>query len=398
MPQPCHDQDMTYRGFEQGPIRPPSEAHSLLLRVTRNCPWNRCTFCPVYKGTQFSIRPVAHLVRDIEAVYEAVQQLRERPRDPAWMGPAGSDPRAWAAARNWVRYGGRQVFLQDANSLVVPPGDLLAILRHLSARFPEVTRITSYARSTTIANLEAMDLAALREAGLSRIHIGMESGANEVLKMVRKGATQRTHIRAGLKVKAAGMELSEYYMPGLGGRRRLEINAVETAAAMNQINPDFIRLRTLAIPPETPLYEDFAAGRFEKATDVEMARELLLFLEALEGITSVIKSDHILNLLPEVDGKLPQDRAPPDRHRPHLPGDGAGAPVPLPGGAADGGLGGVKRFGRPGQNRPSGGRLPGIPHPAGRRGRGHRRADAAVHLGPGGKKLDLNRPRPHLHP
>ena len=309
MPKRPDSRDMTYRGFEQGPIRPPSEAHSLLLRVTRNCPWNHCTFCPVYKGARFSVRPVAHILRDIDAVYEAAQQLREGPRDPASMGPAGGDPRAWAAARNWVRYGRRQVFLQDANSLVVDPGDLTAILRHLKARFPEVTRITSYARSSTIANLDAGALADLRGAGLSRIHIGMESGANEVLKMVRKGATQRLHIRAGLKVKAAGMELSEYYMPGLGGRRRLEVNAVETAAALNQINPDFIRLRTLAIPPHIPLYEDYAAGRFDKATDVEMARELLLFLESLSGITSAIKSDHILNLLPEVDGQLPQDQA-----------------------------------------------------------------------------------------
>ena len=303
------DGDMTYRGFEQGPIRPPSEAHSLLLRVTRNCPWNRCTFCPVYKGTRFSVRPVAHVLRDIDAVYEAVQQLEETPRDLAPTGLAGGDPRAWVAARNWLRYGRRQVFLQDANSLVVDPGDLAAILRHLKMRFPEVTRITSYARSNSIAKLEAGALAALRGAGLSRIHIGMESGANEVLKMVRKGATQRLHILAGIKVKEAGMELSEYYMPGLGGRRRLEVNAVETAAALNQINPDFIRLRTLAIPPDTPLYEDCAAGRFDKATDVEMARELLLFLESLSGITSAVKSDHILNLLPEVDGQLPQDQA-----------------------------------------------------------------------------------------
>jgi len=300
--------DMTYRGFEQGPIRPPSEAHSLLLRVTRNCPWNRCTFCPVYKGTRFSVRPVAHILRDIDTVYEAVQQLREAPRNQAPTGPAGGDPRAWAAAGNWVRYGSRQVFLQDANSLVLDPGDLAAILRHLKERFPEVTRITSYARSNSIANLDGGDLSGLRAAGLSRIHIGMESGADEVLKMVRKGTTQHQHILAGLKVKDAGMELSEYYMPGLGGRRRLEVNAVETAAALNQINPDFIRLRTLAIPPHTPLYEDYAAGRFAKATDVEMARELLLFLESLSKINSVIKSDHILNLLPEVDGKLPQDQ------------------------------------------------------------------------------------------
>ena len=309
MPKRPDSRDMIYGGFEQGPIRPPSEAHSLLLRVTRNCPWNHCTFCPVYKGARFSVRPVAHILRDIDAVYEATQQLQEGPREPASMGQAQGDPRAWAAARNWLRYGRRQVFLQDANSLVVAPGSLSAILRHLQTRFPEVTRITSYARSNSIANLEAGALAALRGAGLSRIHIGMESGADEVLKMVRKGATQRLHILAGLKVKEAGMELSEYYMPGLGGRRRLEVNAVETAAAMNQINPDFIRLRTLAIPPDTPLYEDWAAGRFDKATDVEMARELLLFLESLSGITSAVKSDHILNLLPEVDGQLPQDQA-----------------------------------------------------------------------------------------
>ena len=308
MPKRPDSRDMTYQGFEQGPIRPPSEAHSLLLRVTRNCPWNHCTFCPVYKGARFSVRPVAHILRDIDAVYEATQQLREGTREPAVMGQAQGDPRAWAAAGNWGRFGRRLVFIQDANSLVVAPGDLMVILRHLTARFPEVTRITSYARSSTIANLDAGALADLRDAGLSRIHIGMESGANAVLKMVRKGATQRLHIRAGLKVKAAGMELSEYYMPGLGGRLRLEANAVETAAALNQINPNFIRLRTLAIPTHIPLYEDYAAGRFHKATDVETARELLLFLESLSGITSALRSDHILNLLPEVDGQLPQDQ------------------------------------------------------------------------------------------
>jgi radical SAM superfamily enzyme YgiQ (UPF0313 family) len=297
-------QNTAYRGFEQGPIRPPSEAHSLLIRVTRNCPWNRCTFCPVYKGALFSIRPVAHVLRDLDAVYEAVQQIQPGPGPTNMVGDRG----AWMAARNWVRYGQRQVFLQDANSLVAPLEDLLTILRHLKARFPEVDRVTSYARSNSIANLTSADLAALKEAGLSRIHIGMESGADTVLKMVRKGTTQRRHILAGRQVKDAGLELSEYCMPGLGGRQHLEMNALETAAALNAINPDFIRLRTLAIPPGIPLYEDYAAGRFAKATDTEVARELLLFLEALSGITSTIRSDHILNLLPEVDGQLPQDQ------------------------------------------------------------------------------------------
>ena len=136
MPKRPDSRDMTYEGFEQGPIRPPSEAHSLLLRVTRNCPWNHCTFCPVYKGARFSVRPVAHILRDIDAVYEAAQQLREGPREPALMAPAGGDPRAWAAARNWGRYGRGQVFIQDANSLVVDPGDLMAILRPSQGAFP----------------------------------------------------------------------------------------------------------------------------------------------------------------------------------------------------------------------------------------------------------------------
>jgi hypothetical protein len=301
-------QDTAYQGFEQGPIRPPSEARSLLLRVTRNCPWNHCTFCPVYKGAPFSIRPVAHVLRDLEAVYLAVQELRQQGPGRPDMGLARGERGAWMAARNWLRHGLRQVFLQDANSLVAPPEDLLSILRHITARFPEVTRVTSYARSNSIAKLEATDLIALREAGLSRIHIGMESGSDQVLKLVRKGTTQRMHILAGRKVRNAGMELSEYYMPGLGGRRYLEVNALESAAVVNAINPDFIRLRTLAIPPGIPLYEDYAAGRFVKATDMEMARELLLFLESLSGITSAIKSDHILNLLPEVDGQVPQDQ------------------------------------------------------------------------------------------
>jgi radical SAM superfamily enzyme YgiQ (UPF0313 family) len=308
MPQLNEDQNLAYRGFEQGPIRPPSEAHSLLIRVTRNCPWNRCTFCPVYKGTTFSVRPVAHVLRDLDAVYDAVQHIRQRGRGAVAGSPASSDPGAWMAARNWVRYGKNQVFLQDANSLVLPVEDLLTILNHLKARFPEVTRVTSYARSNSIANIDSSDLIALREAGLNRIHIGMESGSDRVLKLVCKGTTQRRHILAGRKVKDAGMELSEYYMPGLGGREHLEANALETAAAMNAINPDFIRLRTLAIPPGIPLHEDYVAGRFIKATDTEVARELLLFLEALSGITSTIRSDHILNLLPEVDGKLPQNR------------------------------------------------------------------------------------------
>ncbi len=298
-----------YGGYEQGPIRPPSEAGSLLLRVTRNCPWNRCKFCPVYKGAEFSVRPTGHVLRDIDAVFRAMQALsgEAAARRSEAVGEPG-DPSAWQAAAHWLRNGRHSVFLQDADSLVIPPAAMVAILDHLAEKFPGIPRVTSYARSSTVARLDLHDLQAIREAGLNRLHIGLESGANAVLRRMHKGTTQQQQIVAGQKVKQAGLELSEYYMPGLGGRDLWEANAKETAAALNEINPDFIRLRTLAIPCGTPLYEDYQAGRFDRPSDVEMAREILLWLESLHGITSTVASDHILNLLPEVEGTLPQDQ------------------------------------------------------------------------------------------
>ncbi len=213
------------------------------------------------------------------------------------------------AALDWFVVGRmKSVFLQDANSLVVKTPELVEILTHLKKRFPEVQRVTSYARAQTIAVKKDDELKAIAEAGLDRVHIGMESGSNEVLEMVRKGVTKEQHIIAGLKVKRAGLELSEYVMPGLGGRRLSEVHAYQTADALNQINPDFIRIRTLAIPAAAPLAEEYRAGRFDKCTDLEMAGELLTFIEHLDGISSTVVSDHILNLFQEVRGKLPRDK------------------------------------------------------------------------------------------
>ena len=309
----------SYQGFEQGPIRPPSEAHSLLVRVTRNCPWNRCTFCPVYKGTKFSRRSVEHVKRDIDAVHQHVETLREaadqhgrlsRERLAAIFGKVEShEVLAFNAALDWFVVGRmKSVFVQDANSLVLKTPELVDILTHLKKRFPSVQRVTSYARAQTMAVKKDDDLKAIAKAGLDRVHIGMESGSDQVLEMVRKGVTKEQHITAGRKVKRAGMELSEYVMPGLGGRRLSDVHARQTADALNQIDPDFIRIRTLAIPSSAPLAEEWRAGRFDKCTDLEMARELLTFIENLEGITSTVVSDHILNLFQDVRGKLPRDK------------------------------------------------------------------------------------------
>lgn len=307
-----------YNGFEQGPIRPPSEANSLLIRVTRNCPWNRCAFCPVYKRSKFSLRPVEHVIKDIDMVHRHVltlQRLAEEAEkrgrteiDTAELRIKPEERQAFNAAYHWISYGMKSIFIQDANSLIIKPSDIIEILKHLNNCFPGVERVTSYARSHTVARISDVELSAIRAAGLNRIHIGLESGSDKVLEMVKKGVSKETQIKAGQKAKKAGFELSEYVMPGLGGIKLSTDHALETADALNKINPDFIRLRTLAIPEHITLYDEYKAGRFEKCTDVIMAKEILLFIENLNGINSIIKSDHILNLFEDVEGTLPRDK------------------------------------------------------------------------------------------
>lgn len=307
-----------YRGFELGPIRPPSEADSLLLRITRNCPWNQCKFCTLYKGEKFSIRPVEHVLKDIDMLKYYIDEIKRISENPpelinAEMRKLGStvtEEENWAyySAITWLKGGMQSVFLQDGNSMIIKPEDLITILKYLKENFPEIERITSYARSQTIARISDEDLLRIAEAGLNRIHIGMESAADVVLDFIKKGVDKNTHIIAGQKVKRAGMELSEYFMPGLGGAAYSKENAIETADAINQINPDFIRLRTLAIPDAAPLAVDYREGNFKRLGDTQVIEELLMFIENLQGITSAIKSDHILNLIPEVEGNLPEDK------------------------------------------------------------------------------------------
>ena len=306
-----------YNGFEQGPIRPPSEAGSLLLRLTRNCPWNHCTFCPVYKGSDFSLRPVDHILKDIDLVHGYVEKLLDvkskgpftrESISPVLDSTGPHDMEAFHAAMNFIQNGMESIFLQDANSLIMKPDDLITVLRRIKACFPLATRITSYARSHTVARISDENMMKIAEAGLSRIHIGMESASDKVLERVRKGTTKAMQITAGLKVRQAGIELSEYVMPGLGGVELSQEHALETADALNRINPEFIRLRSLAIPTHVPLFADCRSGNFTQCPDIRVAEEILLFLETLTGITSTVKSDHVLNLFQDVEGAYPQDK------------------------------------------------------------------------------------------
>lgn len=305
--------------FEQGPIRPPNEARSLLLRLTRNCPWNKCLFCPVYKRRKFSLRTVDEIKEDIRSAKEIADEIADISRK---LGAGGdvtdqvvshifnqagySDNFRSVAA--WMCYRTDACFLQDADNLVMKTDDLVEVLTYLRKTFPQIDRVTTYSRSRTVVRKSVDALKRIRKAGLDRIHIGLETGHDPLLKLMKKGVTAEQQIEAGQKVRAAGLELSEYVMPGLGGQQKWKDHSEDTADVLNQINPHFIRLRSLRVPPRVPLYEMLQDGRFTTQTDDMLAEEIRVFISSLDGITSTVASDHIMNLLEEVSGKLPDDK------------------------------------------------------------------------------------------
>lgn len=299
--------------FETGPIRPPSEAGSYLLRLTRNCPWNRCSFCRTYKNEKFSLRDPEEIERDIDAMAKIRDRLIESGKIPDWrefrLRDGVSNPEEWMVI-NALAAGGRTAFLQDADSLVIKPDHLRRVLTHFKKRFPEVMRITTYARSRTLARLSLEDLRTYRELGLTRVHIGMETGHDPLLELIKKGTTAELHIRGGRNAVDAGLEVSEYVMPGLGGREMSEGHILDSARVLNAVDPHFIRLRTLSLGPGLPLWETFNGpdARLTPLTEVQVVGEIRRLIEALDGIRSRLASDHIMNLLGDLEGQLPGEK------------------------------------------------------------------------------------------
>jgi len=306
--------------FEQGPIRPPNEARSLLLRLTRNCPWNQCLFCPVYKEQKFSLRGVEETKKDIQTARDIADDIKAL----SWrMGESGlitnpivshilrdnNHSYSYKSVALWLYYGTGECFLQDADNFVMKTKDFAEILRFLREKFPDLRRVTTYSRSRTISRKTLPEMKEIKEAGLDRVHIGLESGSDPVLKFIKKGVTAARHIDAGKKVIDSGMSLSEYVMPGLGGEAMWKEHARETARVLSQINPHYIRLRSLRVPTRAPLYQKLASGEFKMLTDDQAVEEIKLFIESLNNkITSTITSDHIMNLLEEIKGKLPEEK------------------------------------------------------------------------------------------
>ncbi len=199
------------------------------------------------------------------------------------------------------------VFLADGNTIAMRTRDLVRVLDAARRNFPRVGSITCYGAARFIRGRKVEDLALLKEHGLKRIYMGLESGDDEILKMVDKGATADDHVRAAHKVKEAGIELSVYVLAGLGGKARSREHAINTAKTLNRMEPDYIRVRTLVLMPGFPMYEDLLKGTFQECTGRDIAIEKRLLLENLDVSDSAFLSDHVSNYLP-LYGKLPRDK------------------------------------------------------------------------------------------
>ncbi len=263
--------------YDFPPYRPPSEAESILIRVTRGCPWNSCRFCGMYRDERFEIRPVDEIERDIKI---AGRIFGER----------------------------TTVFLGDSDNLVHP--DLEKILDLIKKNLPHVRRITTYSRARTLSFQDEERLKNLRRKGLTRIHLGLESGDDEILNLLNKGISAEDAIKAGKKASDAGFEISEYVLIGFGER-----HARESARVLNRIEPHFIRIRSITPIPGTRLYDMVESGEVILSTPDERLKEVRILLENLDIDTEFL-SDHVSNYLwsrggliyTGVNGKLPQDR------------------------------------------------------------------------------------------
>ena len=310
---------MSDKVFRIGPIRPPSEANSLLIQVTNGCTWNKCRFCQLYRHTKFRAYSADSIRADIDKIAYWAERVRKYERKGvsafAWdleginaelsnMTDADEQQCMYTVA-NWLVGGGENVFLQDGNSTALSSGRLTDVLVYLRQIFPHIKRITSYGRAENLSRSSAEEFAELKAAGLDRIHSGFESGSDAVLKRINKGVTQEQQIRAGRAVKEGGIELSIYFMPGVGGKDLSEDNAAGTADVINAVDPDFVRVRTAAIKPGTELYQDWQDGLFVLCSNDDKVHELRKVIElAGADVSTYLVSDHMINLLQDIEGHI----------------------------------------------------------------------------------------------
>ena len=256
--------------------RPPSEAYSLIVQVTYGCSHNTCAFCGMYKEKRFALRPLAEVLEDFRL------------------------------ARQYYRNVGR-IFLADGDALVRKVSDLVTILDTIRELFPECERVSSYASPTSLQIRTDEELQLLRDKGLTLLYMGLESGCDDVLKLMRKGHTSAEIVECGQKVKRNGIGLSVTAITGLGGPELMEAHAVDTAKALNAMNPEYIGILTLVVEDGTPLQDWVREGKFRLLTPAQVLQETKLMVENFDSPGSVFRMNHASNYL-SLKGTLNEDK------------------------------------------------------------------------------------------
>jgi radical SAM superfamily enzyme YgiQ (UPF0313 family) len=265
---------MRYEGIV---YRPPSEAGSLIIQATLACPHNRCAFCGMYKDRKFRVRPLNEILEDLDTAVEIYGADRIQ-----------------------------TVFLADGNTAVLPTEKLVAIGEAARERFPNLQRITVYGSAKFLVKKTRQQWRRVAEAGITRIHSGLESGDPATLLAIDKGITPEQAVEAYNHVMVAGIELSVYLMVGVAGIERWREHAVGSAEVLNGAPPDFVRLRTFVPYPGTPWYDRWMGGDLTLLSAHQALCETRLLVERLEGPTTLL-SDHVSNFL-DVHGRIPEDR------------------------------------------------------------------------------------------
>lgn len=262
--------------YEEPVFRPPSEAASLILQLTIGCSWNRCTYCSMYRGKDYRVRPVEELSEEIRSIAPVTGRVR-------------------------------RVFLADGDALAAPTGVLVQVLSEIGEAMPWVQRVGIYADSRSILTKGTDDLEKLRGMGLGIIYFGAESGDPQTLKEVRKGATLERQVEACRIVREAGVKLSVMVLLGLAGCKESERHARATGRFLVQAAPTYGAALTVTPVPGTEMHSAVEEGSFELPDRWGMLQELRWMLEEMEGYRGVFHANHASNYLP-LKLRLPRDR------------------------------------------------------------------------------------------
>lgn len=262
--------------YEGNIIRPPSEANSILLQVTVGCSHNKCTFCGAYHGERFRIKPDSIIMEDIAFAAEYCKRQR-------------------------------RVFLCDGDALIIPQKRLRVILKEIKKQLPWVTRVGAYANTKSIKMKTPDELKELKELGLSIAYMGLETGDDVTLKKIRKGATSKTMIEMGQKIRAAGVKLSVTVILGIAGHERSAIHARETGRVLSAIDPEYVGALSLMLYPKAELYHDYKSGKFVLLEPDEMLNELKIMIKATNMSRGLFHANHASNYLP-IKARMPKDK------------------------------------------------------------------------------------------